>query len=221
MICSGEQTIAFYPISKKERDVVIQLKNADSGVIEFSQEGMQMSKNELLDNRYFLMLNTENWSLKEDVSKVDELHIVGGGHVGLALSNNALLLGFRIFTYDDRENLNTVHDNKNACHTFVDDYKSISTKIPDGNHKYVILMSFGYQTDKVVLKSLLQSQFKYLGMMGSKEKVKRLFGELKLEGATAEEIAKIHSPIGVQINSQTPEEIAISILAEVIKIKRA
>ena len=80
-------------------------------------------------------------------------------------------------------------------------------------------MSFGYRTDKVVLQQLLHHQFKYLGMMGSKEKVKQLFKELLEEGIDKTLLVKVHSPIGVPIKSKTPEEIAVSILAEIIGVK--
>ena len=220
MICSGEQTIAFYSLTKKDSSLIEQIISSNDGAIDYQQDAIDFLEDVSLDSRYSLRLKDESWSLKEDLSIHDELHIVGGGHVGLALSKIGHLLNFKIFTYDNRKNLNTVEQNEVAQHIYIENYEGIGSILTDGSNKYVVLMSFGFRTDKVVLQNLLNHQFKYIGMMGSKEKVERLFEEMIDEGATKEQLAKVHSPIGIQINSQTPEEIAVSILAEVVGSRR-
>ncbi|HIP31601.1 MAG TPA: XdhC/CoxI family protein [Crocinitomicaceae bacterium] len=219
MICSGEQTIAFYSLTNKDALLIEQIISSNTGIVDYEVDAVCFSADESLSSRYYLQLNDEVWSLKEDLSVHDELHIVGGGHVGLALSKIGHLLNFKIFTYDNRKNLNTVEQNEVAKHIYIENYEDIGSILTDGSNKYVVLMSFGFRTDKVVLQNLLNHQFKYIGMMGSKEKVERLFEEMINEGATKEQLAKVHSPIGIQINSQTPEEIAVSILAELIHEK--
>ncbi len=104
-------------------------------------------------------------------------------------------------------------------HYFIANYEEIHQEIKAGDNSYVVLMSFGYQTDKTILKSVLQKNFKYLGMMGSQEKVKKLFDELEEEGFTKAQLASVHAPVGLPIFSKTPEEIAVSILAEIIRVK--
>ena len=220
MICSGEQTIAFYYLTNNDLSLVEQIITSNAGVIDYQSDRIGFFEDASIGKRFSLQLEEEAWSLKEDLSVHDEMHIVGGGHVGLALSKFAHLLGFRVVTYDNRKALNTVEQNNVAKHIYIENYEEIGEVLTNGLNKYVVLMSFGFRTDKVVLQNLLNHQFKYLGMMGSQEKVNRLFKEMIEEGATEEQLAKVHSPIGIPINSQTPEEIAVSILAEVVKEKR-
>lgn len=164
-------------------------------------------------------MHIEDWFLYENLSYHEELHFAGGGHVDLALSKMGYLLNFKFFTYDNRIGLNTVDNNAIAKHICVPDYKDIDQVITNGENKFVVLMSFGYMTDKIVLKNLINNSFAYLGMMGSKEKVRRLIEELKAEKISLSKLNEVHSPIGLNIKSKTPEEIAVSILAEIISVK--
>ncbi|MCB0502123.1 MAG: XdhC family protein [Bacteroidetes bacterium] len=223
MICSGEQTIAFYKLNERHLPLIQTIQQAISnhqyGVLELDDKDIQFHLAATQKLKFESAIHEDNWFVKEDIGKMPELHIVGGGHVGLALSKFAKALGFRITVYDDRNNLNTMDSNHFGKTIMVSDYEKIADYISAGVDKYVVLMSFGYRTDKVVLKQLIHHQFKYLGMMGSKEKVKQLFKELLKEGIDQSLINKVHSPIGIPIKSQTPEEIAISILAEMIAVK--
>ncbi len=226
MICSGEQTIAFYKIGDAYNllinEVVQSIEKSEFGVLQLNGNGLYFQSNTKQSSQFILTIESENaWNIKEDIVFKPELHIVGGGHVSLALSKIAKLLDFRIFIYDDRQGLNTMDQNQYGQTIVVDSYENIRRFISDGENKYVVLMSFGFRTDKVVLKQLLDHRFKYLGMMGSKEKVKQLFEELEEEGISKDQLNKVHSPIGVQIKSETPEEIAISILAELIMVKNS
>jgi xanthine dehydrogenase accessory factor len=225
MICSGEQTIAFYQLDQKHKILVdnIEASCADRrfGTLHASELGLDFSPSNTQTSAYTFEINADTWRYEEDLGAAPHLHIVGGGHVGLALSKFAYQLGFTVVVYDDRANLNTVARNNNASAVIVDDYKNIAQILPAGARHYVVLMSFGYRTDKVVLQSLLNHNVPYLGMMGSKEKVQRLFAELREEGATEAQLERIYSPIGIQIASKTPEEIAISILAEIIAVKNS
>lgn len=220
MICSGEQTIAFYPLSENDIPIVSTILESSEGIIELNTEGIIYFAEEKSSERFELNISdTEKWTLKEHLGYKPPMHIVGGGHVGLALSKFAYELGFQITIYDDRDGLNTMELNRFAETIRVSGYDRISEYITDDPKAYVVLMSFGYRTDKTVLKQILKHDFKYLGMMGSKEKVRTLFKELSEEGVDREKLKNIHSPIGLNIHSRTPEEIAISILAEITMIR--
>ena len=80
-------------------------------------------------------------------------------------------------------------------------------------------MTFGYRTDDVALKALLGKEFKYIGLLGSKYKVEKMFDDYRKEGVKEEWLQRIHTPVGLAIKSQTPEEIAVSIAAEIIRVK--
>ena len=80
-------------------------------------------------------------------------------------------------------------------------------------------MTFGYRTDGIVIRQLLNKNYKYIGILGSKTKIAKLLSELQEEGFDEFKIKSLHAPIGLAINSRTPEEIAISIAAEIIQVK--
>jgi xanthine dehydrogenase accessory factor len=220
MICSGEQTIAFYRLKKADISTATELINTKSGVLVASEKGIHFASNATLSKAFELDIQpSDQWSFRQDFGHFPTLHVVGGGHVGLALSKFGFELGFSVKLYDDRTGLNTVEQNQYAQFIFVSDYQKIDKYISSTANDYVVLMSFGYRTDKVILQHLLPHQFQYLGMMGSKEKVKKLLEELLAEGVPQAELDTVYSPIGIQISSKTPEEIAISILAEIIQVK--
>ncbi|MEO6670750.1 MAG: XdhC family protein, partial [Ferruginibacter sp.] len=122
--------------------------------------------------------------------------------------------------YEEREGLTTMQQN-NFVHekTIVPSYSSLDTIISAGENVYVVIMTFGYRSDDEAFRALIGKKFKYIGMLGSKKKIQRLFNEYCSENIDEVELKDVHSPIGIQIKSQSPEEIAISIAAEIIAVK--
>lgn len=220
LICSGEQTVAIYVLTQKDTPWVNAIIESEkNGILLLNESGIQFSPNQSNAEQFSTKISSTSWSLQEDLAYHPSLHIIGGGHVSLALSKIAPELDFQVFVYDDREDINTFLDNQKAKTIYVPNYKDIAQFIPQGARHYVVIMSFMFDTDLLILRELLSQKFNYLGIMGSKQKVKILFQKLKLEGISVQENSKIHAPIGLKISSQTPPEIAISILAEMIKIK--
>ncbi len=160
------------------------------------------------------------WRYRERLGFRDQLTIVGGGHVSLALANVLANLDFELTVLDDRADLPTLAANHAAHHRRIIDYEQIAAAMPAGPHRYVVVMTVGYRTDAVVLQQLLRRPGRYLGVMGSVAKVAELRRGLREAGFTDQEIARLRGPIGLPIQSQTPEEIAISIAAELIQVRR-
>lgn len=223
MICSGEQTIAFYHLPSAELNLIQQIKlayqPAHTSQLSFSNQGIEL-ENLTIESKFELSIaNSNDWVLKENIHHAPQLHIIGGGHVSLALSKFAKDIGFNVTVYDDRTNLNTIAQNNFAKTCGIAEYKNISNMITQGSSSYVAIMSFGYKTDKIILKSLLKGSYNYLGMMGSYAKIDTLFKELMEEGTTSKELKTVFAPIGLPITSKTPQEIAVSILGQLIQIK--
>jgi xanthine dehydrogenase accessory factor len=131
-------------------------------------------------------------------------------------------MDFYISLFDDRPELNTLTKNEFVhAKTIVKNYEKIGDFIPSGEKHFVVVMTLGYQTDEIVIRALLDKDFKYFGVLGSKAKMATLLKNLEKEGFAKEKLSRIHTPIGLQINSQTPEEIAVSIAAEIIAVKNA
>lgn len=224
MICSGEQTIFLYPVQKKDSQHILELISSleqnKNGTLHLSPEGIFFSDDALEQDFEFRMQSETDWQYKEKTGYKNQLFIIGGGHCALAFSKLMRQMDFYIRVYDERENLKTMLQNE-AAHEkhVVGDYSELSNLIPPGKNHYVVIMTFGYRTDDVALRALLNKEFRYLGLLGSQSKIEKMFDDYRKEGIPAEVLQRIYTPIGLPIRSRTPEEIAVSIAAEIIKIK--
>ena len=218
MICSGSQVNVFMPLNAsglKEiiRQIIEAREHNKNNAIHLSPAGI----NVIEEKASGLSYKTETeWIYTEAINQKPVIHIIGGGHVALALSEILHILGFYIKLYDDRTELNTIEQNSFADEKKFIDYNTIGERMDTRGEDFVVLMTVGYRTDKIVLKQLLDKQFFYFGLLGSEKKNKKLFEELKQEGVDENRLAKIFAPIGLNIYSKTAKEIAISIAAQMI-----
>jgi xanthine dehydrogenase accessory factor len=145
------------------------------------------------------------------------LHIIGGGHCSLALSKLMSQMDFYIIIYEDRKDLPTLRKNIYAHkHVLVNDYSELNTFIHPGDNQFAVIMTFGYRTDDIAFRALKDKEFTYLGILGSKSKIDKMKSDWLKEGIDFSKIKNLKAPVGMQIKSQTPEEIAVSIAAEII-----
>ncbi|WP_293893747.1 XdhC family protein [Flavobacterium sp.] len=207
MICSGRQTVAFYDVTSDFHPLVEQILNEDNFQIFYNNLGINVPS------------ENPEWSFTESSSLPQKVYIIGGGHVGLALSEVLSRMDFEIHILDHRENLNTMMQNNFAHSRQTIDFEEIDNYIPEGNDVYVVIMSFGYRTDDVIIRQLINKNFKYVGMLGSKEKIATLFSKMVEDGFDKDNIARVYAPIGIDIKSETTQEIAISVAAQLIRVK--
>ncbi len=146
------------------------------------------------------------------------LYIFGAGHCGFALAKTAAAAGFAIHIFDNREELANNERFPMAATITVDDYENSSADFMPKNKSFVAIMTQGHSADADVLKNVLDKNCCYVGLMASKRKKQQIFEKLIQEGTDKILIDKVYSPIGLDIGAETPEEIAISILSEMIKI---
>lgn len=225
MICSGDQTIVLIALDKSHRltvdQIIESLESAKSGILKLSPKGFEFLPSGIQRKQIIAEIHNEaNWEYKELTSFRHHLCIIGAGHVGLALSKLMKDLGFIVEIFDDRDGLSTFENNIYVDKKHKIDYSDIDKLVPQGDDVYVVIMTFGHQSDQDVLVKLIDKNFKYLGLMGSKTKIASIFNKTKIS-ADSEHMAKLHAPIGISINSKTPMEIAVSIAAEIIKIKNS
>jgi xanthine dehydrogenase accessory factor len=216
MICSGSQLNAFIPLTSSDKQTIKSIINAGQSSVQLSPKGLIIANKTAEGLQY---RSDEDWTYVEPINQQPVIHIIGGGHVGLALSELMNFLGFYIKLYDDRPELNTIAANSFADEKHIVNYDAIAQHFDQAAEDYVVIMTIGYRTDKIVLKQLIGKSFFYFGLLGSDHKIKTLFGELKAEGIPGESLMKIHTPIGINISSKTSKEIAVSIAAEIIKEK--
>ncbi|RLA25476.1 MAG: hypothetical protein DRQ62_02420, partial [Gammaproteobacteria bacterium] len=183
-----------------------------------SPQGMTVKKR-AADVPKILFSDTSDagWIYQELIGMAKNAYIIGGGHVALALSQVLSLLDFDIIVLDERATLQTMQDNSVARQKIIVSYSEISQHIKASKQAYVFIMTHSHQTDQQVLVELFNKPFAYLGILGSKRKIKVLQRNLAATISKAD-WSSIHTPIGLPINSQTPMEIAISIGAELINV---
>ncbi|MGJ8744879.1 XdhC family protein [Polaribacter sp.] len=225
MICSGEQTVAFYPMVKRHismvNNVVNCLENNLNGVLQLTPTSISFADKKM-DSQFNYQLNSENeWYFKEQLNFKETLYIIGGGHVSVAVSELLVNLGFYVIIIDNRKNLNTLENNNFPHKKLIINYKDIHNSIDEGLNTYVVIMTHKYTEDKLILSKLLKNNYKFMGVLGSKAKLATMWKVLLDEGFTPHELNKIHAPIGLSIKSETPLEIAVSIAAQIIKCRNS
>ena len=147
------------------------------------------------------------------------LYIFGGGHVSIALAQAAHTAGFGIGVVDDRDTFANAQRFPMAGEIYTS-YEEAYAKIKPTAATYLVIVTRGHRDDMRVLQWAAGTEPRYIGMIGSKRKVLSVYKALEEEGIPAEKFARVHAPVGLDIGALTPEEIAISITAELIAIRR-
>lgn len=156
----------------------------------------------------------EEFKLKSDA------YIFGGGHVAYALEPLLRHVDFTTTVIDDREEYANPERYPKAERTIVcDDFDHCFDEVETDDDSYIVIVTRGHRGDLKVLRNALRQPCAYIGMIGSKRKNRLLFDTLLEEGFTQEELDRVHAPIGIEIKSETPEEIGISITAEMIQVR--
>jgi xanthine dehydrogenase accessory factor len=155
----------------------------------------------------------------EPIEPSPELYVIGAGHVGYHLARLAHEVGFRVHVVDDREKFANPERFPTADEIAVDDIPSWVARANLPPHAYVVIVTRGHTNDLEALRALAPGDLRYLGLIGSRAKVARIFEALKADQTPAAQLARVHAPIGLDIGAVTPEEIAVSILAELIAVK--
>ena len=224
MICSGEQTLLMYSVSAQDINSIAPLVESISahknGTLEISEMGLAFSTAIPQQDYYYNYSSDQQWIYREKTGPLQQLTIIGGGHCSLALSRLMGNMGFYIRVYDNRPGLKTMEENNYAQEKLLlSQYSELQTLITDNENEYVVVMTLGYRTDADVVMALAGKKFKYIGVLGSKNKMQKLKAEFLEKGLPESWLEKIHAPIGLPVQSQTPEEIAVSIAGEIVQIK--
>ena len=159
-------------------------------------------------------------SIVEDIKTKDRAYIFGGGHVAKALDPVLRHVDFDTYIIDDRAEYANRERFPEAAEIIVcSDFDHCFDEIEPDKNSYIIIVTRGHKGDLTVLRQALQKPYAYLGMIGSRRKNSLLFDQLRSEGVSEETLREIHAPIGLEIGSETPEEIGVSIAAEMIQVR--
>jgi len=220
-LCSGLQIFAVISLLRNDehalREIVNTLENHRTGTLSVSPHGLAFSPGSTSPHSF--IEEGDSWTYSGPLGLEDTLYIIGGGHVSLALSRVMATLPFRIIVLDDRESLPTMAANRWAHELRVVAMERLEDQVDEGRRSWAVIMTFGHEHDREALVSLLGKELAYLGLMGSQSKVRHLLAQLQAAGFSADVLRRVRAPVGLPIGSHTPEEIAVSIAAEIIAAK--
>jgi len=155
----------------------------------------------------------------EPVMSNPVLYVFGGGHVSLQIVPMAALVGFNVVVIDDRPEFADPKKFPEAMNVHEYPFEGVFDRLPIDQSSYIVIVTRGHLHDRTVLTQSMKTQARYIGMMGSRRKVALVYKKLLEEGFTQEDIDRVYSPIGIAIQAETPEELAVSIVAELIKVR--
>ena len=158
--------------------------------------------------------------LIEVVESPARLVVVGGGHIGRSLVKIGAEVGFSVTVIDDRPDYANRERFPEADHVICAEFEPALAELPVDHNTYIVLVTRGHKQDELSLRCLVERPAAYLGMIGSKRRTGAVLQHLAEDGFSPEALARVRTPIGLDIGAETPEEIAVSILAEVIMVRR-
>jgi len=146
--------------------------------------------------------------------------IFGAGHLSYYISRYASSLNFRLTICDDRAEFANRKRFPDANNIIVENFERVFDKIDINKNSYIVIVTKGHKCDEIVLEKAVKTNAKYIGMIGSERKTLTILKRLNKRGISKETLSRIYSPIGISIGAVTPEEIALSIVSELIKVRR-
>ena len=155
----------------------------------------------------------------EPLDAAAHLYLIGAGHVSYHLAQAASQVSFKIHVLDDREKFANRERFPDATDITVDNIPDWLTSATFPNNAYVVILTRGHTHDLDALRALVPHDLRYLGLIGSRAKVARLYAALQEESVSLDTLTQVHAPVGLDIGAVSPQEIAISILAELIAVK--
>jgi len=227
------------PAMKEKSKLVLRADGTAVGALGdggFLEECVRRKAEEVMREDYLTVLQFEvgddeaqRWGIEagetldvfiEPIVAIPTLYLFGGGHVSLQIAKVAKSVGFKIVVIDDRPGFANQERFPMADETRVEDMDTVFERLPIDDQSYVVAVTRGHQHDEPVIEQAIRTEARYIGMIGSKRKISRMWKKLIERGASRERLAQVHAPIGMEIGADTPEEIAVSIVAQLIQTRR-
>jgi xanthine dehydrogenase accessory factor len=155
----------------------------------------------------------------EPIAPAATVFIFGGGHISLFVARLSKMVGFEVAVIDDRAEFANHERFPEAALVIADEFPSAVKKLKVNRTSYLVIVTRGHLQDEEVLEWAARTDAKYVGMIGSGKKIQTVYSNLKKKGISQEQLKRVHAPIGLDIGAETPEEIAVSIVAEMIQVR--
>src|SRR4030042_2262368 len=157
--------------------------------------------------------------LLEPILSEPTVYIFGAGHISQQLSPLVKRVTFKVVIIDDREMFANRERFPEVDEVIVSEFEECFDQLSIDESSYIVIVTRGHLYDGFVLEQAVKTKAYYVGMIGSKKKIRILFENLREKGVSKETLDRVYAPIGIDINSETPEEIAVSIVAQLIKVR--
>ncbi len=228
MICSGSQTNLYY-LCHPSRDrqiiekVVSIIERDISGSLLIDASGISVEEKavDLAQPKIKLIQESGSWRYEEQLLNRKRIAVIGGGHCSLALSRVMSQLDYDVLVFDTRHKISTLTQNIYANSvTIVEDYQAVGAVIPWPQLTSVVVMTSDYASDIGALLGVVSLPFPFIGAIGSRAKIATIFEQLQQAGVSETKLSRLYAPVGIPIGSHTPEEIDISIAAQIIQERK-
>ena len=156
----------------------------------------------------------------EPITPSSRVFIFGGGHISLSLSKMSTMVGFQTVVIDDRPQFANKERFPEAEEVIAEEFPLVLPKLKVNQGSYLVIVTRGHAYDQEVLEWALGQEVKYIGMIGSRKKIQTVYDALKQKGIPPDQLQRVYAPIGLNIGALTPEEIAVSIVAQMIQVRR-
>ena len=225
MVCEGSQTNVFCMLAGDHdrasvSAIAAALREDRPAWMTIDANGLRLLDREPDFSRppFALSGKGEGWRYEEDLLNRRRLAVIGGGHCAVALAEAMARLGYRTRIFDTRTEVVT-HDRAAAVGTVsqVADYATVGPLVGYPELTAVVVMTADYRTDVRALLGVADLPFPFVGLMGGRRKIGRIFAQLREEGMAQEALDRVHAPVGLDIGSDTPEEIAVSVAAQILR----
>lgn len=244
MLCGGDVDIFVEPVMASHREVYQEVQNHIAQkkralvVTKFRENqfsktlisatgevfGDPLSQSEISEFQPHMQerqLSIDDDILLEPLNIMSIVYIFGAGHVSQFLSKVSHMVDFSVVVVDDNNMFANNERFPEADRIIVADFEKVAKDLRFKGDEYIVIVTRGHRFDAVVLEEVLKGPKRYVGMIGSKRKVSMVLDYLREKGFSDEILKTVHAPIGIDINSETPQEIAISIVSQLIKVRGA
>ena len=243
MICGGTVKLFIEPVTTKYKEVyqkIIEcLTGGERAIVMTSTDGLPFQKTLITETgnikgdcpafvpgkdefeQFFLSSSPSDRDgfLIESVIPSPRIYIYGAGHISQHISKMAKAVDFQVTVIDDRDSFANRERFAEADEIVVEEFRETFKTTGPSRNGYAVIVTRGHKHDSVVLEEVLKNLPKYTGMIGSRRKVKIIFDDLRRKGVAADLLQTVHAPIGIDIGAETPQEIAVSIVAELVKVR--
>ena len=222
--CAGNQTNVYHLVDPAEDrrivdEIVTRIENDATGRIHISANGLQLDDYtpEQIEPPHRFE-GGDSWRFSSLLLNWKRIAIIGGGHCGLALSRVMTQLGYTVTVFENRPDVFTFTNNDHATHRItVDDYAEAGSHIDHRHWTHVVVMTANQPDDVRGLYGVADDPYPYIGVMGAPAKLAHIRSDLEDLGISSKTIDRFYAPIGLDMTSNTPEEIAISVAAEILR----